>query len=79
MREIYMSVEPNYTGRITVPVLFDKVKKTIVNNESSEILRMLNSEFNDFSSSPEKASLDFYPQDQREAIDEVNLWIYNGI
>lgn len=66
----------DYQGRFSVPVLWDKEKKTIVNNESSEIIRMLNSEFSDFSSTPEQHALDFYPEPLREEIDSLNEWIY---
>lgn len=73
-------VNPEYTGNITVPVLFDKKLNTIVNNESSEIIRMLNSEFNAFAKHP---NLDLYPVALREKIDEINSWVYpfinNGV
>jgi len=67
---------PGYYGKYTVPVLFDKKLQTIVNNESSEIIRMLNSEFNTFAEHPE---LDLYPENLRKEIDEVNSWIYTTI
>lgn len=63
-------------GKYTVPILWDKKLNTIVNNESSEIIRMLNSEFNDFSKFPD---LDLYPQEKRAQIDEVNEWVYPTI
>jgi putative glutathione S-transferase len=62
-------------GKYTVPILWDKHTNTIVNNESSEIIRMLNSEFNAFA----KSSLDLYPEGKRAAIDEANEWIYPSI
>jgi putative glutathione S-transferase len=66
-----------------VPVLFDMQTNRIVNNESSEIIRMLNSEFNAFCATPGQAELDFYPAELRPAIDEVNEWVYpcinNGV
>ena len=65
-------------GRFTVPVLWDKKTGTIVNNESSEIIRIFNSEFNDLVS-PEKAELDYYPQGLRKDIDEINDWVYPTI
>ncbi len=65
-----------YGGRITVPVLWDRKKETIVNNESAEIIRMLNSEFNEFAGD---AALDLYPEQLRGAIDEVNSWVYESI
>ncbi len=67
---------PEYSGRVTVPVLWDKHKQTIVNNESSEIIRMLNSEFNEFCETQEQKSLDLYPEGLRQGIDELNSWIY---
>ena len=59
-----------------MPVLWDKKLNTIVSNESSEIIRMLNSEFNDFSPRPE---LDLYPEHMRKEIDAVNDWVYPSI
>lgn len=59
-----------------MPVLWDKQKKTIVNNESSDIIRMLNSEFNAFCATQEQKKLHFYPEDLREKIDSLNEWIY---
>lgn len=64
--------------RFTVPVLWDKKLQTIVNNESSEIIRMFNAAFNEFIPA-EKAALDFYPQELRTEIDAVNEWIYPNI
>ena len=66
----------DYKGRITVPVLWDKEKKTIVNNESSEIIRMLNSEFNEVSKTQAQKQLDLYPENLRKDIDDLNEWIY---
>ncbi|WAR08497.1 YQJG-like protein [Mya arenaria] len=72
-----------YTGAFTVPILWDKKKGTIVNNESSEIIRMFNTEFNAFCKTDEQRNLDLYPQELRTKIDEVNSWIYpyinNGV
>ncbi len=76
MRELYAMADPFYSGRITVPVLWDKREKTIVNNESSEIIRMLNSEFNAYAARPE---LDLYPEPLRPAIDRWNERIYSAI
>jgi glutathionyl-hydroquinone reductase len=59
-----------------VPILWDKKRGTIVNNESSEIIRCFNSEFNAFAKNPD---LDLYPEPLREAIDDVNKWIYTTI
>ncbi|KAI0799118.1 glutathione S-transferase [Xylaria sp. FL0064] len=78
LRDIYFGVDPSYSGRFTVPVLFDKKKNTIVNNESSEILRMFGTVFN--AQLPEKyASLDLYPEELRTEIDETGNWTYDGI
>ena len=76
LREAYFKARPDYEGRFMVPVLWDKYQQTIVNTESSDILRMLNSEFNEFSATPEQATLDLYPVHLRPAIDELNDWIY---
>ena len=76
LREVYLKANKDYTGRITVPVLWDKAQGTIVNNESSEIIRMLNSEFNDFCATPKQAALDLYPSHLRKQIEEVNEWVY---
>ena len=76
LREVYFRAEKDYKGRFTVPVLWDKKTTTIVNNESSEIIRMLNSEFNDFCKTPEQRALDLYPTHLREEIDSLNEWIY---
>lgn len=79
MSEIYALSNPDYKGAWTVPVLFDKVQKRIVNNESSEIIRMFNCEFNEFCETVEQKALDFYPKDLQAKIDEVNDWIYPSI
>jgi putative glutathione S-transferase len=77
VRDLYELAGATGEGvRFTVPILFDKATKTIVSNESSDIVRMLNSEFNAFASAPE---LDLYPEALRPAIDEVNSWVYDGI
>jgi putative glutathione S-transferase len=79
MHEAYTSADPHYTGRATVPVLWDKKTKTIVNNESADILRMLNSGFGDLADN----EIDLYPEDLRDAIDALNDHIYprlnNGV
>lgn len=61
--------------RFTVPILWDKKNNTIVNNESSEIIRIFNTEFNDLIS-PDKAAVDIYPAEHRAEIDALNEWIY---
>ncbi|KAI1734377.1 ubiquitin-activating enzyme E1 1 [Xylaria scruposa] len=79
LRNLYFSVEPNYSGRFTVPVLFDKKSNTIVNNESSEILRMFGSVFDAQLAEP-YASVDLYPEGGlRTKIDEAGEWTYDKI
>jgi glutathionyl-hydroquinone reductase len=75
LSEIYLLVNPRYSGRVSVPVLWDKTRKTIVNNESSEIIRMLNSAFEDFTN----VRADYYPQNLRAEIDRLNDLIYPNI
>lgn len=75
LHEVYCLADPKFTGRVTVPVLWDREKRTLVNNESSEIMRMLNAEFNAVGD----ASLDFYPEALRAEIDKVNEFIYASI
>lgn len=78
LRNLYFKVDPSYSGRFTVPVLFDKKSDTIVNNESSEILRMFGTVFN--SHLPEEfAKVDLYPEGLRGEIDEVGTWTYDDI
>jgi putative glutathione S-transferase len=74
--QLYHHVAPEYHGRYTVPVLYDKQTQRIVNNESSEIIRMLNSEFNNIAKNPK---LDLYPTKLQAQIDELNAWIYDEI
>lgn len=71
LRELYFKAEPDYEGRFTVPVLWDKKEGTIVNNESAEIIRMLNTEFNSILPS-EYAEVDLVPKDLESQIDELN-------
>ncbi len=75
LHEIYTQVDPNYTGRVTVPVLFDKKTKTIVNNESSEIIRMLNSAFDGLGAKEG----DYVPAEWLKEIDEVNEYVYHRV
>ncbi|RCW83172.1 glutathione S-transferase family protein [Phyllobacterium bourgognense] len=75
LHEVYTRADPNYSGRVTVPVLWDKQQNTIVSNESSEIIRMFNSAFDDFGD----ASLDFYPEALRSEIDDINALVYPNI
>jgi len=74
LREVYEKCG-DFEGKFTTPVLFDKVTKTIVNNESSEIIRMLNTEFRPLAKHP----FDLYPVALRSKIDEVNDWVYPSI
>jgi putative glutathione S-transferase len=78
VKDLYLRADPAYAGRFTVPVLWDKKRETIVNNESSEIIRMLNSEFNALVPN-DRAQLDFYPVPLRADIDGVNEWVYDRI
>ncbi len=75
MHEIYTRADKAFTGQITVPVLWDKKRNTIVNNESSEIIRMFNSAFNTLT----EVQTDFYPEHLRQKIDAINLPVYNNI
>jgi len=78
LSELYFKASPDYTGRFTVPVLWDKQSETIVNNESSEIIRMLYTEFDSFV--PEKyRHVDLYPESLRPEIDLANGWMYDNI
>lgn len=76
LRELYTMASPSFRGRVTVPVLWDKREKTIVNNESSEIIRMLNGAFNDVAAHPDN---DLYPEPLRPAIDRWNDRIYSAL
>ena len=75
VHQVYSAAHPDFTGRATVPVLWDRETRTIVNNESSEIIRMLNAEFDEFGN----AALDLYPGALRDAIDEINAFVYDAI
>ncbi len=75
LHQIYTQAKADYTGRVTVPVLWDKKTNTIVSNESSEILRMFNSAFNGLTGNHD----DYYPQDLRSDIDEWNAFVYPNI
>ncbi|KAG2616345.1 glutathionyl-hydroquinone reductase YqjG-like [Panicum virgatum] len=76
IRELYEIASGNYAGKPSVPVLWDKQLKTIVNNESSEIIRMLNTEFNEFAENPD---LDLYPAHLQACIDGINELVYEAI
>lgn len=76
LREVYHQSDPDYKGNITVPVLYDTKLKLIVNNESSEIIRILNTQFNHLAKHPE---VDLYPEALRAEIDEVNDFVYHNV
>ena len=78
MHEIYTKAQSGYSGIVTVPVLWDKKEETIVNNESSEIIRILNSSFNHLIDEDARF-LDFYPEDKKDEIDAINEKIYENI
>jgi len=78
LREVYLESNPDYDARITVPVLYDKKTKRIVNNESADIIRMLYYNFDDLLEAKYKG-LDLYPAKLREQIDASNEWIYPDI
>ncbi len=75
LSEIYLLTDPKYSGRVSVPVLWDKKRKTIVNNESPEIIRMLNSAFDAFTN----VHTDYYPEKLRGEIDRINDLVYSNI
>ncbi|KIN65294.1 Glutathione S-transferase domain protein [Sulfitobacter noctilucae] len=74
-RDIYTKAEPKFSGRVTVPILWDKKRETIVSNESSEIIRMFNSAFDTITGNTE----DYWPEALREAIEPVNDRIYETL
>ncbi|WP_405235943.1 glutathione S-transferase family protein [Lentisalinibacter orientalis] len=73
--QLYQKADPGFTGRVTVPVLWDKQRDTIVNNESSEIIRMLNTAFDELGAE----AGDYYPEPLREEIDAVNERVYHTL
>ena len=75
MHQVYVKANQDYTGRASVPVLWDKKRETIVNNESAEIIRMFNSAFDHLSGN----NLDFYPEERRSDIDALNERIYETV
>jgi putative glutathione S-transferase len=75
LHEVYAKARNGYSGRVTVPVLWDKERRTIVNNESSEIIRMFNNAFDQWGD----ASLDFYPPALRDEIDRINATVYDHV
>ncbi|KAH6986793.1 glutathione S-transferase, partial [Ilyonectria destructans] len=78
LRQLYLETDPGYEGRFTVPTLYDKIQKVIVNNESSEILRMLGTEFDDVIDEKYR-DVSLYPETLREQIDEAHEWHYDKI
>ena len=75
LADIYLLADPGYTGRVSVPVLWDKERRTIVNNESPEIIRMLNGAFGRFTN----MRTDYYPRELRNEIDRVNAMVYENV
>lgn len=75
LHQVYTRHSKNYSGRVTVPILWDKQQHKIVNNESSEIIRMLNSAFNQITGN----DLDYYPEPLHNAIDKINTLVYDNI
>lgn len=74
-RDLYIKADPTVSGRVTVPILWDNANETIVSNESAEIIRMFNSAFDGITGN----TLDFWPEDLREAIEPVNARIYDTL
>ncbi|MFB6376155.1 MAG: glutathione S-transferase family protein [Bradymonadaceae bacterium] len=75
VHELYRRADDHYTGRVTVPVLWDKERETIVNNESADIIRMFNTAFDDYAD----PSPDFYPEQLRPEIDRINETVYEDV
>ncbi|CAB4867681.1 unannotated protein [freshwater metagenome] len=76
LREAYLLIDPRFDQRATVPVLWDRETNRAVNNESAEIIRMLNDEFDAWATHPE---VDLYPEPLRAEIDALNAWIYEAV
>lgn len=86
LRQLYLKADPEFAGRVTVPVLWDKQRETIVNNESSEIIRMFAAEFDDLLSDPSRREdakdggrAGLYPAHLRADIDALNEWVYRDV
>jgi len=75
LAEVYLRADPRYSGRVSVPVLWDKERRTVVNNESAEIIRMFNGAFGRFTN----VRTDYYPPALREEIDRVNALVYQNV
>ncbi|CAE6431231.1 unnamed protein product [Rhizoctonia solani] len=76
VRDLYFKADSEYSGRFTVPLVWDKKTSTIVNNESSEIIRFLNSAFRDLA---EPTDIDIYPEALRKEIDDFHSWVYDTV
>ncbi len=74
-RDVYLKADPSVSGRVTVPILWDKERETIVSNESSEIIRMFNSAFNGITGNTD----DYWPEEMRDDIQEVNTRVYSTV
>jgi glutathionyl-hydroquinone reductase len=74
-RDIYTRADPKFSGRVTVPILWDKVNETIVSNESSEIIRMFNTAFNEITGN----TADYWPEHLRDDIETVNSRVYDTV
>lgn len=80
LRDIYFGIDKDYSGRFTVPTLWDKKLQTIVSNESADIIRMMYTEFDDLIDEKFRVpNVDLLPKDLREQIEETNEWTYNDI
>ncbi len=79
LHQVYSAAKPDYSGRVTVPVLWDKKTKRIVNNESSEIIRMLNRAFDRLAPAVGDPEVDFYPAGLRTEIDAINAFVYENV
>jgi putative glutathione S-transferase len=81
LSDLYYKASPDYSARFTVPVIWDTKTETIVNNESSEVIRFLNTGFNELlpEGKEKEREMDLYPQDLRKEIDELNEWVYNDV
>ena len=75
LHEVYTQADPQFTGRVTVPILWDRQRQTIVSNESADIIRMLNSAFDALGAEDG----DYYPPEQRQQIDMINERVYNTL
>ena len=75
LHELYTRADPHYSGRVTVPVLWDKQRQTLVSNESADIIRMFNSAFDKLGAQPG----DYYPEALRPEIERLNDWIYDTV